>query len=291
MRFLEHSLTEYRRHAPDCKLSKPTEMNCRCPIWAQGRIHGEHFRRSLGTRNRQTAREKIQELLGQAPDAPLEQAVVVSPTVADAVADYMQFCEKNQRLKTSTLTSYQCTFDAFQEFCERRLYRNVRQLDLNVFEQFQSGRDVTAKTMAKEFQHLKSFCARGVELGWLKTNFAKKVKLPKADDVSTLPFREDEARAILEACDRLGGETNGRGGYASYSGDQIAEERAYARALVLVLLTTGLRISDTVNLERSKVYQDRQGAMRLRIRMEKTDVWVTLRLSFVTTQALEKLRA
>lgn len=94
---------------------------------------------------------------------------------------------------------------------------------------------------------------------------------------------------MLEACDRLGGETNGRGGYASYSADQIVGERAYARALVLVLLTTGLCISDTVNLERSKVYQDRQGAMRLRIRTEKTGVWVTLRLLFVTTQALENL--
>ena len=29
--------------------------------------------------------------------------------------------------------------------------------------------------------------------------------------------------------------------------------------------------------------------MRLRIRTEKNGVWVTLRLSFVTTQALEKL--
>lgn len=83
-----------------------------------------------------------------------------------------------------------------------------------MFEEFQAERKVTPKTMAKEFQHLKAFCARAVELGWLKTNFAKKVKLPKTDDVSTLPFHEDEARAMLEACDRLGGETHGRGGYA-----------------------------------------------------------------------------
>jgi integrase len=160
---------------------------------------------------------------------------------------------------------------------------------LNLFEEFQAERKVTPKTMAKEFQHLKAFCARAVELGWLKTNFVKKVKLPKTDDVSTLPFREDEARAIQEACARLGGETNGRGGYASYSADQITEERAYAHALVWVLLTTGLRISDTVNLERSKVYRDRQGNTRLRVRTEKTGVWVTLRLPSITTQALEKL--
>jgi integrase len=289
MRFQEHALNEYRRHAPDCKLTEASEMNCNCPLWAVGRVHGKRYRKSLGTRNRQKARAKINELLGRKPDAPPEDPAPAFPTVAEAVADYLRFCEFNKRLQESTLTSYRDTFHAFEEFAKRRLYRTLDQFSLNLFEEFQAERKVAPKTMAKEFQHLKAFCARAVELGWIKINFAKRVKLPKIDDVSILPFHEDEARAILEACDRLGAETGGRGGYASYSADQIAEERAYARALVLVLLTTGLRISDTVNLERSKVYQDRQGATRLRIRTEKTGVWVTLRLPFVTTQALEKL--
>jgi integrase len=202
---------------------------------------------------------------------------------------YLDFCEHNKRLKTSTLTSYRDTLDAFQEFCERRLYRTLDQFEQGLFEQFQAERDVTPKTMGKEFQHLTSFCARGVERGWLQTNFAKNVKLPRADGVSTLPFREAEAKAILAACSRLGETENQRGGYASYSGDQLDEERRYARALVAVLLTTGLRISDTVNLSRGKVYLDRKGATRLRIRTEKTGVTVTLRLPNATVEALKRL--
>ena len=288
MRFKEHSLNEYRRHAPDCKLSKPSDMNCHCPLWAVGRVHGKRFRRSLGTRNRQKARAEIHRLLGEKPDTPPAESAPTFPTVAGAVADYLRFCEFNKRLQESTLTSYRDTFHAFEQFAKRRLYRTLDQFSLNVFEEFQAERKVTPKTMAKEFQHLTSFCARNVELGWLKTNFAKKVKLPKADDVSTWPFREGEAEAILEACDRLGAETGGRGGYASYSAEQLEQERAWARALVLVLLSTALRISDAVNLQKSRLYID-QGATRLRLRAQKNGVWVTLRLPFATTQALEKL--
>src|SRR5262245_14439108 len=127
MRFLEHQLNEYRRHAPGCKLKKPSQMNCHCPLWAQGRVHGKTFRRSLGTRSRQRARQKINELLGRKPDAPPEEPAMASPTVGDAIKDYLRFCEFNKRLKGSTLTSYRDTLDAFTEFCERRLYRTVEQ--------------------------------------------------------------------------------------------------------------------------------------------------------------------
>src|SRR5262245_34915723 len=125
MRFQEHALNEYRRHAPDCKLTKASDMNCNCPIWAVGRVHGRRVRCSLGTRNRQRARQKINELLGRKPDAPPKEPAKASPTVADAIKDYLKFCEHNKRLKTSTLTSYRDTLDAFQEFCERRLYRTL----------------------------------------------------------------------------------------------------------------------------------------------------------------------
>jgi integrase len=128
-----------------------------------------------------------------------------------------------------------------------------------------------------------------VELGLIPINYAKKVELPKADGVSTLPFRESEAKAILAACSRLGETESQRGGYASYSAEQLDEERRYARALVLVLLTTGLRISDAMSLARAKVYLDRKGATRLRIRTEKTGVVVTLRLPYATVEALKGL--
>jgi site-specific recombinase XerD len=256
-------------------------------------VKGARYRKSLGTRSLAKAQKKIQRLLDGTEEAlaeaERESISQASLPVKDAVAGYLRYCEFNKRLKTSTLTSYRDTLDAFAEFCERRLYRTVEQFSLKLFEEFQVSRTVTPKTMGKEFQHLASFCARLVELGSIPTNFAKKVKLPKADGVSTLPFREAEAKAILAACSRLGETENQRGGYASYSAEQLDEERRYARALVLVLFTTGLRISDSVNLARAKVFLDRKGATRLRIRVEKTGVTVTLLLPNATAQALKNL--
>ena len=288
MRFIEHALNEYRRHAPDCKLTKPSEMGCNCPIWAVGRVKGKRFRRSLGTRSRQRAREIIKTLLDGKADARRVEPAPDSPTIPAALAAHLTFL-RNLRRGQSTITSYQGTFKAFEAFCAKRLFRTVDQMNASLFEQYMASRAVTPKTLGKEFQHLTTFCARGIQLGWLETNLAQKVELPKADGVSTLPFKEAEARTLLAACSRLGETENQRGGYASYSADQIDEERRYARALVLVLLTTGLRISDVVNLHRAKIYVDRKGATRLRIRTEKTGVMVTLRLPNATSEALKNL--
>jgi integrase len=288
MRFQEHQLNEYRRHAPDCKLTQASEMNCNCPIWAVGRVNGKRVRCSLGTRNRQRAREIIKTLLDGKADARRAEPAPDAPTISAAIADHLTFL-RNLRRDEATITSYQGTFKAFEAFCAKRLFRTVDQLNQSLLEQYMASREVTPKTLGKEFQHLTSFCARGIKLGWLETNLARKVELPKADGVSTLPFTETEAKALLAACSRLGETGNKRGGYASYSADQIDEERRYARALGLSLLTTGFRISDVVNLQRAKVFTDGQGAPRLRVRTEKTGVMVTLRLPKATMQALKDL--
>jgi integrase len=260
-------------------------------VWAHGRLKGKKFRRSLGTRSLAQAKKTIHRLLDGTDEslALAEKAATDSPAIADAVEDYLGFCERNKRLRASTLVSYRDTLHAFHDFCEERLYRSVDQLSLKVFESWQAERKVTPKSMHKEFTHLSGWCSRLIELGQMETNFAKAIKLPKADGVSTLPFKEAEAKAILAACASLGESESGRGGYASYSADQIDDERRYARALTLTLLTTGLRISDVVNLSRHRVFTDRKGIVRLRIRTEKTGVTVTLALPAATVRALKNL--
>ena len=292
MRFPQEKLTPYRRHQPPCENIRPTQLNCQCPVWAHGRLKGKRFRRALGTRSLAQAKKKILRLIDGTDEAlvEVEKAAAHSPTMRDAVQDYLGYCEFNKRLDTSTLVSYRGTLEAFRDFCEERLFRNVDQLTLKVFELWQAERKVTPKTMSKEFTHLSALCARGIELGWMQVNFAKKVRLPKTDGVSTLPFKESEAKRIQAACSRLAeSPEGGRGGYASYSADQVDEERRYAKALVLTLLTTGLRISDVVNLERPKVFTDHKGATRLRIRQEKTHEWVMLTLPTATVAALNNL--
>ena len=196
---------------------------------------------------------------------------------------------RNLRRDPSTIESYEGTFKAFEACCADRLFLTVDQLNQSLFEHYMGAREVTPKTLAKEFKHLASFCSRGMKLGWLETNLARKVELPKTDGVSTMPFKEDEAKALLAACSRLGEEETGRGRYDAFSAEYIDDEKRYARALVLLLLGTGLRISDAVNLARNRVYVDRKAVTRIRLRTEKTGVMVTLKLAPSTAEALRNL--
>ena len=288
MRFQEHALNEYRRHAPECKLTKPSDMNCDCPIWALGRIKGKRFRRSLGTRSRQRAREIIKTLLDERADAAPDDPAPKAPTIAAALADHVKFLRKLRRDPT-TIESYEGTFKAFAACSTERLFLTVDQMNQGLFEYYMGEREVTPKTLEKEFKHLASFCSRGMKLGWLETNLARKVELPKTDGVSTMPFKEDEAKALLAAIPRLGEPEAGRGRYDAFSAEHVEDEKRYARALVLLLLGTGLRISDAVNLARNRVFVDRKAVTRLKIRTEKTGVMVTLKLSQPTAEALKNL--
>ncbi len=69
------------------------------------------------------------------------------------------------------------------------------------------------------------------------------MRAPKDDECPTLPFTKAEVNAILKACDKL------------EDGNLSTRERtrARARALCLVMLYSGLRISDTVKLNRKTV--------------------------------------
>jgi integrase/recombinase XerD len=263
-------------------------MNCDCPIWALGRIKGKRVRRSLGTRSRQRAREIIRTLLDEGAEAKLPEPEANTPTIAAALADHLTFL-RNLRRDKSTIESYEGTFKAFAACCTERLFLTVDQMNQSLFEAYMASREVTAKTLQKEFRHLASFCSRGMKLGWLETNLARKVELPKIDGVSTMPFREDEAKALLAACARLGEEETGRGRYDAFSAEHVEDERRYARALVLLLLGTGLRISDAVNFARNRVFIDRKAVTRIRLRTEKTGVLLTLKLSKPTAEALKNL--
>jgi integrase len=292
-RYEQNFLNPYRRHADGCKLAPRDINNCSCPIWTQGRLNGKPVRRTLKTRNQKVAWSKIETLLqAKSTDALAgpEEEPGAALTIQSAITDFLDWCETNQRLKPSTLVSYRATLIPFEAFCAERNYRCVNQLNLKIFEMWQASRKVTPKTAEKEFTHLQSLCSRLLRQGSLQENFAKHVKLVPSEGVSTLPFREAEAKAILAACSRLGEQDRKLGGgYSNFTADQIDEARRWARALILMLLATGLRISDVINLERDSVFTDRNGITRLRIRTEKTGVLLTLALPTAAVATLNQL--
>ena len=128
--------------------------------------------------------------------------------------------------------------------------RNVRELTglrLEDFRSFRASRGCTPHTQRKKIEHLRAFCAFCVDHDWISKNWAKKSKPPVGGNSVTLSYEPHEVSALLDACDKI---TNF---------NETFQERAglRARAPILLLLYSGLRISDAITLERRRV--DAQG--------------------------------
>lgn len=278
----------YRRHDDDCPHKKKGRkyMGCNCPIWCDGDLNGKRFRRSLRLRDltraakRLEAWEKSEGKTGGAAGEPL--------TVKQAIESYLGDC-RARKLAESTLTSYGKTLEHFQAFCDRTGVKYVQEITLTTLTDFRASRrvtiqkgdeiierDIAGSTSGKELETMRAFCAFAKKHGWIAENYAKEVKAPKEDECPTLPFTAAEVAAILKACDNLeDGNPNTR-----------ERTRARARALCLVMLYSGLRISDTVKLRR-KVVDLTTG--KLLLRTMKTGKKLYVRLGQPAIDALRAL--
>jgi integrase/recombinase XerD len=107
------------------------------------------------------------------------------------------------------------------------------------------------------------FCEQA---GWTQRNPAKSVKAPKVRPAPTMPFTAKEMKRILGACEK-------------YSGKQ---ERL--KAFVLTMRYSGLRIGDTIALDKSRL----KGS-KLLLYTAKTGTPVYVPLPAATVEALKGL--
>lgn len=260
----------YRRHSPKCRYFAKGQnyTKCNCLIWCYGQIEGRPIRKALKTRD-WTLGLKLAEKIEAGPDEhrPVQ-------TVAAAVKAYLGDCA-DRKLAASTLTSYRNVLEAFADHCARRNIRDVRGLRLEEFKSFRSHRAVSDTTQRKEIEHLRAFCSYCLDHEWIAKNFAKKVKPPADNGPVTMPYEREEITAMLAACDQI---TN-----AYTASAERARKRA--RALLLLLLYSGLRVSDAVQVRRSQLSPEG----RLLVRMEKTNVPLYVRLHRDCLAALRAL--
>jgi site-specific recombinase XerD len=121
---------------------------------------------------------------------------------------------------------------------------------------------------SKKLEHLKSFFRFCRDSGWIKENPTKTIKPPKVDDPPVLPFSDEEMKKILAACD-------------SHPSPQRALQ---LRALVLLMLNSGLRIGDACTLSRDRIHN---GLLELYTAKSGTKVRVPLNPKAV--EALKKI--
>ena len=109
------------------------------------------------------------------------------------------------------------------------------------------GMEVSEARRLKELGTIRHFFRHCLDNEWILRNWAEKVPMPKnVKPADREPYNPQEVARIIAACDQMG-----RGAY----------ERLRARAMILVLRYTGLRISDVATLEKARI---REGQIFLR---------------------------
>lgn len=259
----------YRRHEQSCPHRDKgiRHIRCSCPIWMDGHDdHGKRRRRSLKTRDWRHAGDILDRIeTGRAyPSDPIDHGI----TLAKAGAAYLEEC-RIRNLAESTIVSY----EKLLEHLEKHFPQGIRlkNIDVDGLSKFRSGRKIDdqslkAATQIKELGHLRAFFNFCVAREWINRNPAKALKPPINNELPTLPFEDHELAGILAACDRID----------NLNQEGIERARIRARALILLLIYSGLRISDAVKLERSALNTE-TGALMIRVMKTRIPMYIKLR--------------
>jgi integrase/recombinase XerC len=305
----DKELYPYRRHSKTCPFFGPGGREvrldkCNCTFHVDG-VHstGERPRLSLKTRSRQIAERRIAELVWEL-DAKREarQAIVGVGTnsvvrdsppqdrsVAEAVERFLALSgsikegKYSGNLERGTWRKYKNSLTLFAKFCFERSIISLADVAVADLEDFGIARNIKPVTWKVELQTLRTFFAHCVSRDWVTKNLAKDIKPPrniKPNEV--IPYTIREESLILAACEEIGG------GRAKHAGPNY--ERLRARAMVMVLRATALRVSDVCTLRKDAIsWDDVSGTWRIFLRTQKTGDAVLLPIPEQLKLALDSL--
>jgi integrase len=225
-------ITLYRRHLAKCKHTLRKYKKCRCPIWAEGTIHGKKIRKSLDLRNWEAAADVVHEWERHAPENTL--------TVSDAVDRFLADA-KARGLSAGTLLKYEQSMKGLKDTFGQTI---VRQVTVDDIRKLRESWKISPLTMQKRLEMVKAFFKFCVAADWMEKNPAKAVKGPKVCDKPTLPFSEEELKKVWKALDEE---------YLVKHPGSSELVKKKIRAFILVMLYSGVRISDAVLLKKEKI--------------------------------------
>ena len=258
-------LNLYRRHLKKCPHRGKGDdkgrdwTKCSCPIWADGELNGKEYRKSLKTRDWQRAIRQAER-----EERPMSERSDLMPctqpgcrervqsgrcarhtrTVSEAIAGFQNAAAD---LGEGTKRNYRRVLRSFEDFTTGRGICTVDEIGPELVYDFRTTRTVNTLTWTKELQILRHFFRYAVDCEWTLRNPAKLVAMPKnIKPADREPYSVNDVTKIIAACD-----TMGRRPY----------ERLRARAMVLTLRYTALRISDVALLEKARI---RDGEIFLR---------------------------
>ena len=241
----ENYLEPYRRHAKDCPITSRSEMGkCQCPIWCYGRIDGRMMRLSCGTRSQDRAAVVMNRLLHPAkPDGPTGEIADRANegddvSIVRAVKSFLD-SRRMRDTKAQSLAIYERALTAFANYCESYGAATLKAITSEHIIGYMQSHKWKTVTKADRLVLLRSFFRFGMAMEWIVRDPAIKERVPSpkaARHHARRPFTHDQIARIVAAL------------------DQVREiERRQARALILLLLYSGVRISDATFLKRESV--------------------------------------
>jgi integrase/recombinase XerD len=259
----------YVRHSDDC----PHKENkfwrrCRCRKWIY--VPGEVRRISAKTRSWEQAEREARRLSGAAPVSD-----GYGQGVRSAVNAYLEDKEQ-QSLSKSWTYKIKREMESLTAWCDRKGILLLSELSLHNLEDYRKTWTGAAITRHKRQERLRSFFLYCMRHRWVAENTAANLSGIKVSTSPTLPLTRDEFKRVLECAAE----------YNPRSSDREWRRRR-ARAMLLLLRWSGLRLGDAARLERSRL--DKEG--NLLLYMSKTGESVFVPLPDQAVEALRTLRS
>ncbi len=274
----------FRRHLRSCKFFGPGGREvradkCDCPFHVDGLHQGGRVRQSLRTTSRQLADRRLTALIRKLDEQRRVEGAaegeasmgMAQRTVREAIDRFLKNhgeIDQNRHfrgdIEYGTWRKYRSKLRLLVAFCDVEGISELADVNIDVLEDFRRTRRIGSVTWKVELQSLRTFFGYCVNHKWMMTNPAKEMKGPrniKPNEV--VPYNLREEGEILAACDRIGG--------AKYKRTAAVYERLRARAMVLLLRHTALRISDVCTLRKDAISWDqRNSTWRVLLRTQKS---------------------
>lgn len=230
------SLRRWRRHTSKCPYrgkgkgkGRDVTTKCACPIWCDGVVNGERVREPLRTFNWQLALESMNRLEKELMTGRRRK------TVKEAVSAFVD----QLSLESTTFKKYVRWLDFMQEYLKGQEVEFVDEVHLEILDGYRATRRVGALSWTKELQFFRQFFKFCAKRKWIEENPAKEMEMPHDPKPRhKVPYTADEISRILAASMQFG---------------RTPYERLRAYAMILLMRTYALRISDVSTLRRDRV--------------------------------------